>query len=193
LYPNIEDTIQAWQAMEKLVPSRVHSIGLSNVDLDSLQKIYESATIKPRVVQNRFTEDTVDKPTPNFPKDLPYPLVPFDRDVRDYCQKHDIVYTPWGLLWGNPSLLDNPEVFEKMGRELGVSKQVACYACMLRSKSCNVKILCGTTKEERMPETLDGLRKIDTLLAESETNVTRFQGWAEQVGNIIDQVDKQEA
>lgn len=179
--------------MEKLVPSPVRSLGLSNVDLDSLQKVYDSATIKPRVVQNRFTEDTVDNPTPNFPKDLPYPLVPFDRDVRDYCRRYNIVYTPWGLLWGNPSLLDDPELFMRMGQVLGVSKQVACYACMLRSRSCSMKMLCGTTKEERMPETLDGLRKIDAFLTDGEANVTIFKGWLEQVGKIIDQVDEEEA
>ncbi|KAF3399591.1 D-arabinose dehydrogenase [NAD] [Talaromyces pinophilus] len=186
LYPKIEDTIEAWHAMEKLVPSRVHTLGLSNVDLGSLQKVYNSATIKPRVVQNRFTEDTADNPTPNFPKDLPYPLVPFDRDVRDYCRRHDIVYTPWGLLWGNPSLLDNPDLFMTIGQVLGVSKQVACYACMLHSKSCNMKVLCGTTKEERMPETLDGLRKIDAFLTQNEGNMAIFQEWVKHVDRIID-------
>lgn len=190
LYPKIEDTILAWQAMEKLVPSRVHSLGLSNVDFDSLQKVYDSATIKPRVVQNRFTEDTVDSPTPNFPNDLPYPVVPFDRDVRDYCKRHDIVYTPWGLLWGNPSLLDNPELFIKMGQVLQVSKEVACYAYILRSRSCSMKILCGTTKEDRMPETLNGLKKIDAFLAESEKNRAIFEEWIEKVDRIIDQTHK---
>lgn len=175
--------------MEKLVPSRVHSLGISNVDLDSLQRIYDMAIIKPRVVQNRFTEDTVDSPTPNFPNDLPYPLLAFDRDVRDFCRRHNIVYTPWGLLWGNPSLLDNSDLFIALGRELGVSKQVACYACMLRSKTCNMKILCGTTKEERMPETLDGLKKTDDFLAESERNRNLLQKWVEQVDTIIDKAD----
>jgi diketogulonate reductase-like aldo/keto reductase len=185
VYPSMEDTLTAWRAMENLVPSSVRSLGLSNINADALQTIYEFATVKPILVQNRFTQDTIDKPTPNFPKDLPYPKVPFDRDVRDYCRVHDIAYTPWGLLWGNPSLLDDPEIFEKMGQQLGVSKQVACFACFLRLSKCKTKILCGTTKEERMPETLDGLRKIDRFLSESEGNKAIFQEWVDRVERII--------
>jgi hypothetical protein len=55
-----------------------------------------------------------------------------------------------------------------------------------------MKMLCGTTKEERMPETLDGLRKIDAFLTDGEMNVTIFEGWLEQVGKIIDRVDEEE-
>lgn len=189
VYPSMEDTLTAWRTMEKLVPSSVRSLGLSNIDADALQTIYESATVKPCLVQNRLTQDTVDKPTPNFPPGLPYPKLAFDRDVREYCRVHGIFYTPWGLLWGNPSLLDDPEVFEKMGRQLGVSKQVACFGCFLRLRKCTMRILCGTSKEERMPETLDGLRKVDSFLSESEENKAIFQEWVDRVEKIIDQAD----
>ncbi|CRG91223.1 hypothetical protein PISL3812_08271 [Talaromyces islandicus] len=189
-YPNIEDTLTAWRAMETLVPSRVASLGLSNIGADSLRTVYESASIKPRLVQNRLTQDTIDKPTPNFPTNLPYPKVPFDRDVREYCHAQDILYMPWGLLWGNPSLLDNPDIFEKMGGQLEVSKQVACFACFLRLKRCKTRILCGTSKEERMPETLDGLKKINGFLSESEENKAIFQEWVDRVERILDQADE---
>lgn len=175
--------------METLVPSRVASLGLSNIDADTLRTIYEAAAVKPRLVQNRLTQDTIDKPTPDFPPGLPYPKVPFDRDVREYCQVNDIFYTPWGLLWGNPSLLDDPEIFEKMGSQLGVSKQVACFACILRLRNCKTRVLCGTSKEERMPETVEGLQKVDRFLAESEQNKAIFEEWVDRVEKIIDQVD----
>lgn len=185
----MEDTLAAWRTMEKLVPSSVRSLGLSNIAADALQTIYESATVKPVLVQNRLTQDTIDKPTPDFPPGLPYPNLPFDRDVREYCRMQGILYTPWGLLWGNPSLLDDPEVFEKMGQQLGVSKQVACFAVFLRLTKCQMKILCGTSKEERMPETLDGLKKVDGFLSESEENKAIFQKWVDRVENIIDGAD----
>lgn len=176
--------------MEKLVPSCVRSLGLSNTDLESLQAINESATVKPCAVQNRFTEDTIENPTPGFPQNLPYPKVPFDRDVRDYCRVHDIFYTPWGLLWGNPRLLDNPDIFEEMERQLGVSKQVACFGCMLRLTSCKTRILCGTTKEERMPETIDGLKRIDEFLCKGEENMAVFQHWVDRIEGMINREDE---
>ncbi|KAH8690668.1 NADP-dependent oxidoreductase domain-containing protein [Talaromyces proteolyticus] len=187
LYPNIEDSITAWRAMEGFVSAgTVRSLGLSNTDAESLRQIYESATVKPRVVQNRFTEDTAAAPNPKMPANLPYPQVAFDRDVREVCEGWGIVYTPWGLLWGNPSLLDDPELFEKIGREIGVSKQVACFASMLRlSKGCKIKILCGTTKEERMYETLDGLRRVGEFLAEGDAQRAAFDEAVERVERVI--------
>lgn len=173
--------------MESFVASgTVTSLGLSNTDVQTLQRIYELATIKPHVVQNRFTEDTIANPNPKMPANLPYPELAFDSDVREYCKNHGVIYTPWGLLWGNSSLLDNQELFEKIGREIGVSKQVACFGTMLRVGNGSMKILCGTTKEERMTETLNGLKRIDEFVNESEENSRRFSRFVEQIENLID-------
>lgn len=84
--------------MEKLVPEKVTLLGLSNIDLETLKQIYNQATIKPSVVQNRFTHDTIDRPNLEMPSNLPYPKITFDRDVREYCQQYGLTYAPWGLL-----------------------------------------------------------------------------------------------
>jgi diketogulonate reductase-like aldo/keto reductase len=169
LYPDIQDTLTAWKAMEALVPTKVGSLGLSNIDLESLRQICDVATIKPSAVQNRFTQDTIDKPNPEFPADLPYPVVTFDRDVREYCRQHGIAYAPWGLLWGSLDVLDGSEqIMEKAGKEFGVSKEVACYACMRSLEGCQISLLCGTTNGGRMHETLAGLAKVQRYLSESE-------------------------
>jgi diketogulonate reductase-like aldo/keto reductase len=150
--------------MEALVPSTVASLGVSNTDLESLRRICEMATIKPSCVQNRFTEDTADKPNPIFPPDLPYPVTAWDGDVREYCLQHGIAYAPWGLLWGSLDVLDDPNhIIEKVGQELGISKEIACYACIKSLGGCQISLLCGTTNEERMRETLAGLAKVRQL------------------------------
>ena len=187
LYPDIQDTLTAWRAMEALVPSKVNSLGVSNIDVESLRRICEVATVKPSAVQNRFTHNTVDRPNPSFPSDLPYPLVTFDRDVRMYCQLHGIAYAPWGLLWSSFDVLDGPDhVIEKAGQQVEVSKEIACYALLRSLGGCQISILCGTTNEVRMQETLAGLAKVQRYLAESEEHRDTWKGYAERLTAITD-------
>jgi len=186
LYPDIKDTITAWQAMEALVPSKATSLGLSNIDLKSLQEVYEIATIKPTTVQNRFTKDTIDKPDPNMTP-VPYPLITFDRDVRKYCREKDIAYAPWGLLWGSLDVLDGPEkMLEKLGKEIGISKEIACFACMTSLGGCKISILCGTSDEGRMHETLAGLRRVKGYLQESDEHKKTWKDYVDRFRTIVD-------
>jgi hypothetical protein len=57
------------------------------IDLESLRRVYDLATVMASAVQNRFTQDTANKPKPAFVPNLPYPPVTFDRDVREYCRQ----------------------------------------------------------------------------------------------------------
>lgn len=185
LYPDIQDTLTAWKAMETLVPSTVASLGLSNIDLESLHRVCEVATIKPTAVQNRFTQDT--EPNPTFTPNLPHPLVTWDRDVRAYCQQHDIAYAPWGMLWGSLDNLDgSEEIVTKAGQELGVSKEIACYALMRSLGGCQISLLCGTSNEGRMHETLAGLAKLQRYLAERGENRETWKGYVDRLRAVID-------
>jgi len=169
------------------VPSKVTSLGPSNIDLESLRRVCEIATVKPTAVQNRFTVDTVDKPNPQFPANLPYPLVTWDRDVREYCHQHGIAYAPWGLLWGSLDVLDGPgHVIEKASKEVGISKEIACYACMRSLGGCQISLLCGTSNEGRMHETLAGLAKVQRYTAESAEHKEIWQGCVDGVRAIVD-------
>ncbi|MCJ1395490.1 hypothetical protein MMC18_008376 [Xylographa bjoerkii] len=56
--PRLKDTLVVWKVFETYVPSRITTLGISNVDLPTLQKLYDSAKVKPALVQNRFAPET---------------------------------------------------------------------------------------------------------------------------------------
>lgn len=181
LCPTLDETLSTWKAMEALVPSKVTYLGISNTDLSTLRSVFDMATIKPLVVQNRFTEDIASKPNPKLPPDLPYPEDPYDRTVREFCYAKGISYAPWGVLWGNPTLLENMEVFTEIGREFNVSKEIACFACIRSLTGCKISILCGTTNTERMTETIEGLKRI-TEYAENPGEKRKF--WQDRLAIV---------
>jgi diketogulonate reductase-like aldo/keto reductase len=59
-FPRARQTLEVWQAMEALVDIRgVRQLGISNCyQLGQLEALYDSARIKPAVVQNRFHAET---------------------------------------------------------------------------------------------------------------------------------------
>jgi len=79
-----------WCAMETLVDQgSVRQIGISNCyDLSYFQWLYSWARIKPAVLQNRFYDKTG-----------------FDRELRAFCRRHQIVYQSFWTLTANPHLL----------------------------------------------------------------------------------------
>ncbi|KAK4501817.1 hypothetical protein PRZ48_007626 [Zasmidium cellare] len=187
LYPDMADTITAWRALEALVPSKVSSLGLSNVDAQSLREVWHTANVKPNSAQNRFTGETSPQPDSNMPPGLPYPAIPYDRDVRSLCESLGVTYVPWGLLWGNAAVLDHDpnRMLEKTVQEIGVSKQAAWYACFGDLAGCRSSILCGTTKEETMRMALADLSKLDDLLKESESHRTTWAACTNYIGSIL--------
>ena len=174
--------------MEALVPATVSSLGLSNVDVDSLRLVYEAARVKPRSVQNRFTADTAPRPEAELPEGLPYPRVKYDRDVRAYCGEKGVTYAPWGVLWGNPEVMEGEggRVLDEMARGVGVSKQVVIYGCMRGLGGCGVSILCGTTKEERMREVVMGLGRLERWIQESEECGKVWRGCVDYIKSLVD-------
>jgi diketogulonate reductase-like aldo/keto reductase len=88
--PSAKQNLQVWQAMESLVAAgSVRQLGISNCyQLRQLETLYESARIKPAVVQNRFYADTQ-----------------YDRDIRGFCRKQRIAYQSFWTLTANPEVL----------------------------------------------------------------------------------------
>ncbi|KAG0652274.1 Aldo-keto reductase 2E [Hyphodiscus hymeniophilus] len=184
LYADIQDTLTAWRAMEALVPSKVASLGL--VAAQDMRSGHGQTLRGAEPLHSGHCRQA----NPNFPSDLPLPLVTFDRDVRGYCQQHGIAYAPWGLLWGSLDVLDAEQLMTIAGRGVGIDKHIACFALMQSVGGCQITILCGTTNEGRMHETLGGLAKMQKYLAESETNRETWSGYVDSLKVVIDGIQK---
>lgn len=108
--PTINETMEAWDAMSSFVPTKVHSLGISNTSLPILQHIWKHSTVKPKVVQNRFYSDTE-----------------WDVALREFCTQNGIQYQSFWTLTGNPELLHSPFI-QRTAELMGMSVQVALYS-----------------------------------------------------------------
>ncbi len=83
-----------WRAMEAIHDAGgTRYLGVSNVRLEQLSKLFDGAEVKPTFVQNRcFAEHG------------------WDREVRDFCVQHNIIYQGFSLLTANPFVLTDPRV-----------------------------------------------------------------------------------
>jgi diketogulonate reductase-like aldo/keto reductase len=137
--PTIDQTLQAWKLLESYIPDKIRSLGISNVTLPILQAIYENATIKPAVVQNRF-----------------YPQTRYDVPLRAFCREHDIMYQSFWTLTGNPSLLRSEPV-AALAQAMNVGLPIALYALVMDQ---GVVVLNGTTSSNHMRADLEGIQKV---------------------------------
>jgi diketogulonate reductase-like aldo/keto reductase len=83
-------TLEVWRAMESLVAGGgVRQLGISNCyGLGELKALYDSARIKPSVVQNRLYAETG-----------------YDREIRAFCRSRRIIYQSFWTLTANPHVL----------------------------------------------------------------------------------------
>src|SRR5439155_3666937 len=106
---------------------------ISNVVLDQLAELHATASVKPRIVQNRtFTR-------PNA-----------DRDVRAFCREHGIAYEGFSLLTAIPDALAHRDVREIALRVGRTPAEVLLRFCLDES----IVVLTGTTSETHMREDL---------------------------------------
>ncbi|MDP1772281.1 MAG: aldo/keto reductase [Methylobacter sp.] len=87
---NPQHTMEVWQAMEQIFHSGgAKQLGISNCyDPQQFELLYRNATVKPAVIQNRF-----------------YAESGYDRDIRDFCREHRIIYQSFWTLTANPTVL----------------------------------------------------------------------------------------
>lgn len=135
----LEATIQGYRILESYVPSKIRTLGISNVTLPVLSALYDAADIKPHVVQNRF-----------------YPDTSYDVALREYCRQKGIVYESFWTLTGNPQLLKSKSV-GTLAEAVGVTPQIALYALVV---ALDVVVLNGTKSSDRMVEDLEGMEKV---------------------------------
>ncbi len=125
---------EVWSVIEELYKSgKTRFIGISNVNVEQLELLTEKAKIKPMVVQNRC-----------------FATRGWDREVRDYCKAHHIVYEGFSLLTANPFVLQNP-VVQDIARELERTPEQVVFRFSIQ---IGILPLTGTTSELHMKEDL---------------------------------------
>lgn len=109
LYDHDVTLLDTWKAMERLVDrGRCRAIGLSDITLDKLEPLYESARIKPAVVQVEA-----------------HPYLP-ETELLEFCKQNDIVFLAFAPLGHGirPGLLEDPVILAIAARVGKTSAQV---------------------------------------------------------------------
>lgn len=126
---------EVWTAMEALCRSgKTRMIGISNVAAGQLAELCEQANLKPMVVQNRC-----------------FAALGWDREVREICQAHDIVYQGFSLLTANRQVLADPEI-HAIAKRLGTGPAQVIFRFAMQIRMVP---LTGTTNVQHMQEDLE--------------------------------------
>ncbi|HMV57331.1 MAG TPA: aldo/keto reductase [Nitrospira sp.] len=125
---------EVWGAIENLYAAgTTRMIGISNVSADQLRLLCERATHKPMVVQNRC-----------------YAALGWDRDVREICRAHGIIYQGFSLLTANRDIFSDPDVRTMAAKYgMGLAQLVFRFAMQM-----GMLPLTGTTDQQHMAEDL---------------------------------------
>jgi len=143
---------EVWAAMEGLYQSgETKMIGISNVTAGQLTELCEQANVKPMVVQNRC-----------------FAVLGWDKEVREICQAHGIIYQGFSLLTANRAVLADPEI-GTIAQRLGTGSAQVIFRFAMQ---IGMLPLTGTTSEQHMKEDLQAeqlalsteeIRRIETI------------------------------
>ena len=125
---------EVWAAIEGLYRSgKTKMIGISNVTAEQLTQLCVEATVKPMVVQNRC-----------------YAALGWDKEVREVCRAHGIIYQGFSLLTANQGIFAEPAIraiAQRLGA--GLAQVVFRFAMQI-----GMLPLTGTTNPQHMKEDL---------------------------------------
>jgi diketogulonate reductase-like aldo/keto reductase len=129
-----ESDREVWAAMEELYQSgKTKMIGISNVTASQLTQLCDEARIKPMVVQNRC-----------------YAARGWDREVREICQAHGIIYQGFSLLTANRDVMADPDI-RAIAIRLGTGPAQVVFRFAMQ---IGMLPLTGTTSEQHMKDDL---------------------------------------
>jgi len=125
---------EVWEAMRaERDAGRTRLLGVSNVSLQHLEQMEAAHHELPAFVQNRC-----------------FARLGWDRDVRNFCREHNIVYQGFSLLTANPEVLNHPPFIALAQRMEATPAQVIfCFAHAL-----GIVPLTGTSSAEHMQQDL---------------------------------------
>lgn len=129
------DDHEAWRAMERIADSgRVRLLGASNMSLQQVQQLVELARVSPAFIQNRCYADRG-----------------WDREVRELCMQHDIVYQGFSLLTANRHVTASSKVQAIAARHRKTPQQIVFRF----AQQLGMLPLTGTTDSAHMRQDLD--------------------------------------
>jgi diketogulonate reductase-like aldo/keto reductase len=131
-----ESDWEVWAAIEDHYRAgKTRMIGVSNVTAEQLTLLCTSSKVatKPMVVQNRC-----------------YAILGWDREVREICRQHDIIYQGFSLLTANTKAINSPAV-RSIAARLGATLAQIIFRF---SMDVGMLPLTGTSSEEHMKEDL---------------------------------------
>lgn len=125
---------EVWAAIEGLYRSgKTKMIGISNVTAEQLAQLCAQAEVKPMVVQNRC-----------------YAALGWDKEVREICRAHGIIYQGFSLLTANREVFSDPgirAIAQRLGA--GLAQVVFRFAMQV-----GMLPLTGTTNPQHMKDDL---------------------------------------
>ena len=129
---------EVWSAMEALYQSgKTKMIGVSNIAAGQLTELCQRANHKPMVVQNRC-----------------FAALAWDKQIREICRAHDIIYQGFSLLTANREVLVDPQV-QRIARRLGATSAQIIFRVAMQ---IGMLPLTGTTGQQHMREDLEAER-----------------------------------
>ena len=153
--------LETWRALEQLMDDgRCRSIGLSNVSLEQLKEIVESARIKPGALQVES-----------------HPYLP-QWELLDYCREHRIVFMAYAALGHGmtPRVIDDP-VIVSIARRV---RKTPAQAVLAWAAQRGTAVLTTSTNPRLIEENFD----ISTLPEDAMTEI-REQVTARARFNVV--------
>jgi 2,5-diketo-D-gluconate reductase A len=93
--PMFDQYVQTWRAFERLLgEGRIRSIGVSNFEIEHLERLFAETDVVPTVNQIELH--------PEFPQ----------RELRSFHAEHGILTEAWGPIGQGKGLLENPHIVE---------------------------------------------------------------------------------
>ena len=125
---------EVWAAMEELYQSgKTKTIGVSNISAAQLAQLCDHAKVRPMMVQNRC-----------------FAAQAWDKQVREICRAHGIIYQGFSLLTANRDIFAHPELRAIAQRSgAGLAQVIFRFAMQI-----GMLPLTGTTSEQHMKEDL---------------------------------------
>jgi diketogulonate reductase-like aldo/keto reductase len=131
------DDAEVWNAMNKeRAAGRTHLLGVSNVSLEHLEQMLAAHGEPPAFVQNRC-----------------FARLGWDRDIRLFCGKHNIVYQGFSLLTANPEILRHGLIANLAARADATPAQIV----FAFARSVGILPLTGTSNAQHMHQDLASL------------------------------------